>query len=763
MPAERPKPRTVPVAGRVAQLAVLSALVAYAVSTFTVERPPGGIHVVLDGWLYNSILFGNVAILLWRASAREDRVAWSVLGAGLLSWSGGWLYWTLVVRHMDPEPFPSLADAMWLGFYPAAYASILLLARRRTARMHPTVWLDAAAGGLATAAVLASMAFGTIVDSASGSRTEVVVNLAYPLADLLLIALVAGILALSGRRADPAWYFLGAGLVVLITANTIYLHQVTVGSYQSGTFLDVLWPTAIMLISCAPWRSPARSRRLREEGWAQLLVPIGSAFAAVSVLVADHFRRMPGLAVSLAAASLVVAGTRTISTVREARALAESRRQARTDELTGLGNRRLFRERLGDALDAREDGDRIALLLIDLDRFKEINDSLGHDVGDDLLRRIGPRLSRALRGSDVLVRLDGDEFAVLLGPGADAEYAGAVAGRVLDTLDEPFRVGAVSLHVQASVGISLCPDHADQPGELLRRADVAMYQAKAARTGCELYQPERDHNSVDRLRTMEELRAAVDRGEITLHYQPKADLRTGRVTGVEALVRWQHPDRGLLYPDAFLPIAEMTGMMQPLTRAILSMALDQCRSWRDAGHDLPVAVNLSASDLVEVDLAPHVKALLAERGLPPHSLVLEITESTIVADADRARRILSRLQRLGVEISVDDYGTGYSSLAYLHRLPIDELKIDKSFLTDLRGDHGAEAIVRSTIDLAHTLGLRVVAEGVETPDTWFMLAEFGCDLAQGYLLTPPLDPEQLLTWMATRSASNLAVPAPTGC
>ena len=306
------------------------------------------------------------------------------------------------------------------------------------------------------------------------------------------------------------------------------------------------------------------------------------------------------------------------------------------------------------------------------------------------------------------------------------------------------------MHVDASVGIAVCPDHATEPATLLQRADVAMYQAKSARSGWQLYIFRPGEHGRDRLQTIQDLRTALDQSQFLLHYQPKVDLRTGRVAGVEALVRWRHPGQGLLYPDTFLPLAEQTGLMRSLTSTVLQTALQQAQAWRQAGLDISVAVNLSVANLIDTHLPVEVGNLLAGFGLPASALKLEITETTLMVDPVRSGEVLGALRALGVRIAVNDYDTGYSSLAYLQQLSVDELKLDKSFVLPMLQDPGAAAIVRTTIDLAHSLGLRLVAEGVETDAHLRELARLGCDLAQGYHLSRPIPPDDLTPWLQQR-------------
>jgi diguanylate cyclase (GGDEF)-like protein len=426
--------------------------------------------------------------------------------------------------------------------------------------------------------------------------------------------------------------------------------------------------------------------------------------------------------------------------------------QALHDSLTDLPNRTLFHDRVHQALtSARREHVPTAVMIMDLDRFKEVNDTLGHASGDELLKQVGLRLSESLRESDTVARLGGDEFGVLLPKVVDAKAAVAVARKLRTTLEEPFTIHGLALQMEASVGIALYPDHGGDVQSLLQRADVAMYVAKEHPAGCEVYTSERDDYSPDRLTLLTELRRAIDRGQLVLHYQPKADLRTGEIHGVEALVRWQHPERGMIPPDEFIPPAQKTGVIGPLTMFVLDEALRQCRTWTLQGLELCVAVNLSTRNLLDLHLPEAVGELLARWEVPAGLLELEITESTILADPVRAMQILSRLDEMGIRLAIDDFGTGYSSLAYLKRLPVDELKIDKSFILGMDESENDEVIVRSTIDLGRNLGLRVVAEGVESAKAWSRLSQLGCNTAQGYYLSRPVPADELTQWLADRA------------
>ncbi|MGP3774407.1 putative bifunctional diguanylate cyclase/phosphodiesterase [Streptomyces sp. SDT5-1] len=435
------------------------------------------------------------------------------------------------------------------------------------------------------------------------------------------------------------------------------------------------------------------------------------------------------------------------STLWIARARAEEQLR---DPLTGLPNRQWLLERTWSALDdAERIGARSALMLIDLDRFRSVNDTLGHLAGDRLLLQIADRLRAALpRGAEV-ARLGGDEFAVLLPVADSTTSATRVARGLVATLGSPLDLDGLTLVLEASAGLAVFPDHALDAEGLLRRADVAMYQAKRDRTGVEVYESKRDSNTPDRLGLLGDLRRALDAGEVELHYQPKVRF-DGHVAGLEALVRWVHPERGKVPPDEFIAIAESSGLMPHLTEYVLETALGQVARWRKQGLHVPVAVNVSPRDVHTPGFAGAVAARLARHGVPAGSLQLEITEHVLLEDPQRAADTLAGLTGHGVKMSLDDFGTGYSSLVHLRRLPVSELKIDRSFVARLAVDTEDAEIVRCTVDLAHSLGLLVVAEGVEDDETWERLRDLGCDAVQGWLVAAAMPPDETTAWLRAR-------------
>jgi diguanylate cyclase (GGDEF)-like protein len=486
-------------------------------------------------------------------------------------------------------------------------------------------------------------------------------------------------------------------------------------------------------------------------------VPLGAGVTGVLLVTdslpdtptftAEHLRLLQAMANH---ASVALANARLVERLREE--AVEKEHLALHDSLTDLPNRRHLYRLLDAALASPPNAaTRTAVLMMDLDRFKEINDGLGHDIGDALLRAVGERLRNRLQDHGTVARLGGDEFALVIQV-ASAQDAVAVGQDLARDLERPLHVDHLTLYPRASIGIALAPEHGHDSGTLLRRADVAMYAAKQARAGVRVYRETDDQNTPHRLALISELRTAVDSKETLVVFQPKVDPATGTVVGAEALSRWHHREHGFISPDIFVPLAEHSGLIRPLTLHVLDAALRNCAAWRRAGHDMHVAVNLSPNTLLDDTLLEVITRLLTENGVPATSLTLEITEGTLMTDTDDSLVILQSLRRLGIRISIDDFGTGYSSLGRLRDLPIDEVKIDKSFVQNAAHDHRDQALIRSIVQLGHTLGLHVVAEGVEDEATYNYLAATGCDVVQGYHVSRPLPEDKLAIWLRDTTA-----------
>jgi diguanylate cyclase (GGDEF)-like protein len=413
----------------------------------------------------------------------------------------------------------------------------------------------------------------------------------------------------------------------------------------------------------------------------------------------------------------------------------------------------LFQDRIQQALlTAERGGGRLAIMLMDLDRFKEINDTLGHASGDEVLKVVAQRLHDCVRASDTVARLGGDEFGLLLPNQTEPSEITHLLEKLTNAIAEPIELDGLPLGIECSIGVAFYPEHGREVEELVMRADVAMYSAKSTSRPYSFYERTGDHVDTGRLTLVGELRRAIDERQLLLHYQPKASLADGTIGSVEALVRWQHPERGLVPPDDFVPQAQETGLMKPLTMYVLGEALRQVSEWQKIGLDLAVSVNLATRNLIDTGFPEDVAAALEHAGVDPGRLELEITESTVLEDPFRTKIVLDKLHAMGIRLSIDDFGTGYSSLAYLRQLPVDEIKIDRSFVMNMHENEDDAVIVRSTVDLGRNLGLQVVAEGVETERHWAELQALGCELAQGYFLSRPVPPDELAAWVLERAA-----------
>ncbi len=744
---------------------MLGAATAFLAALVTVT----GVHAVfgiggqaaetpIRDWVTSAVYIVVGVIVCWRVLRTEEaRRPWMIFAFGISIYGLGNVLWAAWLEHLPNPPIPSISDGMWLTLYPACYIGIVGLARVRERRVPARMWLDGIIAGLGIAAIGAAIVVRPVLASVSGDTAAVITEMAYPLCDLLLAALVVGVLALRGWRLDRMWALLGIGFIALAAADCLYALQVAGGASAPSSLTNLTYDIGVMLLALAAWQRGATLESDTLPTSAVLGIPAAFTFSALGLLIYDHFSRLDPVALALALATMLVSFARTLLTFRDVRALAETRRQALTDDLTSMPNRRHFLRCLRDGIIAgRASGTGVALLLVDLDHFKELNDTLGHDAGDQLLCQVGERLRTVLRATDTAARLGGDEFGVLLSQPCDGPTAALVAEKILKAIAQPFPIKEVGLRVTASIGIALFPDNAESDEQLMQHADVAMYEAKAAQTGYACYARERDKHSLERLTLAGELSKALENGEIEAHFQPKADASSRRIVGVEALVRWQHPTRGLISPAEFVTVAEQAGLGRALTRRMLELALSQIRIWRDAGFDLHVAVNTTVADLQDAQFPAEVAATLQEHGLPPEALVLEVTENMVLADPVRVGDVLAQLGELGLGLSLDDFGTGFSSLTHLKALPVGEVKIDRSFVGRMTSDPVDAAIVQATIQLAHSIGIRVVAEGIEDQVTWSSLVANHCELVQGYALSRPLPAVDLETLLRAQPRANVA-------
>ncbi len=718
-----------------------------------------GFGTFVDGWL-GLLTVWMPAVVCWLSAWRTGfrRTEIILAAAAVTAFAVGDTYYVLMSWGGRELPFPSPADVGYLLVYPLLLAALAVTVSRHARGVTLSVWLDCAVGSLGAGAVMA-VVLDPVLNSATDQLSPVatVVAVAPPLFDLVLIAAVAGIAALRVAGIGKRWALLGVALLVFTAADAVYGIQVANGSYVQGTPLDAGWALGLALM--AAWVDSVtdghRTSRIGHHltGAPALVISSVATISGLVVLVLGCQMPVSRLALVLAVAALLASGIRAQLAARLLEKMAHQRLVAAgTDELTSLPNRRTFysegQARLADPRRRRQ-----ALLMLDLDKFKEVNDSLGHHAGDELLVEVGTRLRESLRGDDLLARLGGDEFAVLLDDAGHDEALDAAA-RLCAAIGEPLTVEHTSLRTRASIGVALFPDDGPDLSALLRKADIAMYRAKTSQRAHHVYSSDDDVDAAVMLRTVQELRTALKFDQFVMHYQPKVDLDTREVNSVEALVRWDHPTRGLLFPDAFLEVVDDSGLMPALNRAVLAKALDQAAEWHRDGHPLTVAVNLSASSLADAELPNEIAAMIAARGLRPSAVQLEITEEFVMRDVEQARKVLAAIRAAGVKISVDDFGTGYNSLACLRDLPVDELKLDRSFVMPMSQNPRTAALVSSTIELAHALGLRVVAEGVETAGSYGDLTSMGCDQAQGYYMSKPVPAAELKQWLKAWRASN---------
>jgi diguanylate cyclase len=633
--------------------------------------------------------------------------------------------------------------------------------RGEVRRLATPSWLDGAVAGLGTAAVCAAFVFEKVLHLTGEGPAATATNLAYPTGDVLLLSLVVGGSAvMSGRRKAP-WLLMAAGIAINAIGDTANLFGSSFGASQLGVILDAIaWPTSILVLSMSVWLQSRPSNPLTVQKPGTFVIPGLSAACALVVLFVGNLHSTSRLALGLATATLLLVGIRLVVSVRGMRALSlERRHQSLTDELTGLGNRRCLYTVL-DAFFADYDATAaqprsLAFLFIDLDHFKEVNDTFGHPAGDKLLQQLGPRLSSCLREADLLIRLGGDEFVVVLVDG-DADYATAVAQRLTDGLAEPFVLEAARARISASIGIALAPTDATDSASLLWCADVAMYRAKLGGAPFAIYQPDLDKNG-NRLLLLDELRTAIEERQLVLHYQPQLDLLTGEIVAAESLLRWVHPRLGIVPPLEFLPLAEEADLMGPVTTLVLTDALAQCAAWRRAGTPLSVSVNISPTNLLDLRFTSLVRHLLESHGVPAEALVLEITETSVISDFDRSQSVIQELSDLGIAVSIDDFGAGFTSLGHLSSLAVKELKLDRTFIAGLASGESERdlELVRATIDLGHAMGLRIVAEGIEDYATLELLSDLGCDLGQGNFISKPR-PANRLTFVPRLASSQPA-------
>lgn len=714
------------------------------------------------------------AVACFRAAGRfgpRGRRPWRLLGASALSWTLGqclWSYYECIAS--GEEPFPSLADIGFLVAVPLGVAALLSFPSRSTQSGR----LQAITDGLIIGCALLGFSWITVlhqVARSSGSGFELDLALAYPLGDVMILVITLSVLARATTRHRTTIVAVALGMTCLALADSAFAYLQSIDAYETNLF-NTGWVAGYLFIALAARHATdetgAPPSSEPQHYWV-LILPFVPTVAFVLAAAAQTAQGQPSPAAAWLGAPLVLLLViRQLFTHhdnlglmhalrQQIEALAKSREslrhQALHDPLTDLPNRTHLMHELQDLYeDPRPQGS--ALLLLDLDRFKEINDGLGHDVGDQVLAEIADRFRSGTPPGDTVVRLGGDEFAVLIEDASARHRPEDVARGLLAALEDPIEVEGMTLTVGVSIGISHTNETMDAT-RLLQAADVAMYRAKRLGQDVAVFGPEDDEDRPGRLVLLAELRQMLDQGQLAVHYQPQVDLVTGKAIAVEALARWHHPQHGWIGPEQFIPFAEHTGLIGTLSSLVLHESLAQCARWRDMGLDITMSVNLSPKALQDPHLVHALRNAILDARLPSRHLTLEITESAFAGNTAVLLATLERLRSTGVRLSIDDFGTGYSSMSHLKRLPVDELKIDRCFVTDVSVDRDDEAIVRAVVTLAHTFGLTVVAEGVEDARSLAVVTAIGCDVAQGFHLCRPADADTITDWLIARDTPDI--------
>jgi len=689
-----------------------------------------------------AIFFALLVARLILAAGRHPTTRLSILflAAGVALWAAGSA--TLSASQtVTAVRFPAPGEVLFLASYLGMAAFLLVDVARRSI---PTATIGLEAAVVCGAAVcLAALAVLTpLTGTFDRGGLPLLLAILYPLIDLVLVTIVLAQTMLRQRDRSVRTAALATGFLGLAVADSNFIVGLPGGAYSSNLLLDALWGASFAAIVSAASARPTPAVARPAQGQNAGLLALAAALALV-VLVVRPGGVIGWYVTAPAIVTLVATVARMMLALREARGAAEAMRLSRTDELTGLPNRRALMAAADTAL---KEHTQVGFLLLDLDGFKDINDSLGHAVGDEVLVCLGHRMRAVLDQRILVARLGGDEFALLV-PGRDELRLVEIAQQVRAVLAEPMRVDNIDLSIDASVGITVRQVDDTSATALLRRADIAMYEAKHSRAGTLLFDPLHDGFSRQRLRRGEDLRQAIAGNQLVVWYQPQVTARTRQVVGMEALVRWHHPVEGLLSPIAFLPDARRAGLMLALTETVMRQVLADARNWLDAGFTFRVAMNCAPPELVGGQLLPVLFTALEQAGLPPDSLLVEVTEDSFIADPERAREALQDLRAHHVQVAIDDYGTGFSSLAYLRDLPVQELKMDRSFVSTVVGDERSRMIVATTTQMAHALGLRLVAEGVEDVETAAALIPLGVDLFQGYDIARPMPAAEVPRWV----------------
>ncbi|MHB8380088.1 MAG: putative bifunctional diguanylate cyclase/phosphodiesterase [Acidimicrobiales bacterium] len=739
------------------QILSLAAVTLYSAALLFTAHSHAGSSSALIGWLGRIATLAPVVPIYFRVRKQTElRGAWFIMGLGVLFFNLGSLLQSVPLTNLTRVVTPTLRDVVFLLSYFAIAVAVAVVMQQSFGPQANSVRLDGIIAGLALAS-LASMYWFRQDIELSGRPLIAELTIFNPLLVMaLLVLLVAGLVP-KHFHSDARTSLLIVGLSAFATSDVIQLNPVVFNSSVYDALVSASRPIGLCCVALAAWprtdrRSGARGSLVAPRGLN--FIPIIFGTLSVAILALSVVRSFSESTRFMALASLMLVIIRMVMTQSEVRLLGRSNFvEARTDHVTGLSNQRAFLEDGEAKLAALEPSQQLGIVLIDLDGFKEVNDSIGHAYGDELLKIVGQRFAKRIADRGSVARLGGDEFAYTFVIDAGVDPC-ASAKELAWTLSNPVSLDGTKVRVNASVGVSIWPQHGETHVELLRSADVAMYEAKRSHVDVCVYRDEIDVNSRERLSLIDDLRTAIERRRLTLHFQPTRDLRTNGVHGVEALVRWDHPTLGFLQPDDFIPLAERVGLIVPLTRTVLDLAIAELARLDRSGHSLQMSVNISRWDLMDQNLAPSIDRMLEWHHIDASRITLEVTESSLSQDPVRAMESLERLRTAGLKVSIDDFGVGYSSMSQLLVLPVDELKIDKSFILALNSDRRAISLIRSMIEMARALGLVVIAEGIENAVNFDLLRKARADIIQGDFVSRPLTSSQLDEFLSREAAVN---------
>jgi len=691
-----------------------------------------------DEVLYCLLLVPPIALFALRArGATVTRLPWLLFAVACTVWLIAELD---TFSGADPQGPGSLwSQILFLIAGPIMCVAIALLIRAVMGSSAPSTYLDGLIIALAAAAALSLLGPQVEVEE---SAWELVIPWLYPLLDLVQVAIILAALAVLRRAAGPAWWLLLCGSLLIWLGDAYWLFGVAQGG-GLGSIIDITWPLGLFLLGLSAWTRLSQGPIDPRLNW---VAPVAVTTVAFALIVYATQENVPSITVTLATATVLAGALRSLGAFRAATARRHAQAQARTDDLTGLVNRRGLNRLAGAHFDQPR-----TLLLVDVDRFKQINDTLGHQAGDEVLQAVAHRFRTVVDPAVVLSRIGGDEFALLTPAETGITQALGLAAALHSSVTDPIAASGMDLKVELSIGIAVAPDQGDSLSHLLLAADRAMYRAKREHVNTQVFDSRRDGTDHGRLLIMQDLRSGLDHDQFVCYFQPQLDVVTNEIVAVEALVRWQHPQRGVIAAGDFLPVLEQTALIRPLTDTILNQSLAQLRAWDEQGIHLRMCANISATNLLDRALPPRVAQLLADHHIPADRLTLEITETALSGDEERVRIVLAQLHAIGVQISIDDYGAGYSSLHQIGTVEAQELKLDREFVTGVGSRADLRSILSATVHLAHGLRLRMVAEGVESASDLEHVRLSGCDLAQGFHISAPLDGDALVVWLQERS------------